>query len=880
MQVDLAHLLAFPKNASEATTGVFFPEDNLLVTGHDNGVVFLWNLSGGSPRKLYECSTKIETVTASEKQELAIGSHSGEIVVLSIERPGYTIVQPAAYGVRNRVWRSLWLQDDAFITSSTYGLLNVFRKEADSKWTKNSLSGHENSVFGVGRSDRGLLTTGDYFGKILIWNLGDGGYETIQRLKIQNAVEDIAWFKDEAFAAINNGGGIYLFEQDSERRWRSVFEVRNATSRGNCVNITPDGKTVFAATNSEVIQFDIETRQIDSMRTGGVKKIFFMENNVFLLTSYGLVFFERKPIELRADLIKYKYVKTGIVGHTGVGKSTLCSFVTTGLPPADYLSTVGKKIWNWELPVEENLQRRIVFHDHGGQETVLGTFLPFLSDSDVVLILFQQNDLVTFEKAIKIFEKIKNKVADRVKIFFVQTHIDQKMAELNTAKIEKLVERGELIDNLKVCPKDGKGIEDLKERLTKEISWNNARIMIQTLNADAVLRCIVALQEKNIGVIQLSEFIKYYEESTNLRIPRRHLEFLLKDYSNQGIIEYYPEILDSIIFNDPEYNSLKTEIPIEAMKRNGIVKIGDLAALFKNGKFLQMIDKMYLKHKVWIENGEWRIFPELLKDEAIEIPKHLIKFFENISTEKRLLPDQMIDIGRLIEALFELKLQCIDASKKDGLFSWKEHALIYYSFERIGNAIDGFSFRCNYRIGGMKKQICKRLQTEFLNVLEQLYGPFIKGETLENKKKANLDRDIVHDVAISYATEQGEYAGKVADILRENGIDVFFDGWNEAKMWGRDLAEYLMRVYYRQSKYCMMFISKDYVSKAWPTYERKMAIARNIEQFGGYILPIRFDESEVPGLPPTVRYINGNNKTPEEVADVFIEKLEEEEDKG
>ena len=34
-------------------------------------------------------------------------------------------------------------------------------------------------------------------------------------------------------------------------------------------------------------------------------------------------------------------------------------------------------------------ERRIIFHDHGGQETVLGTYLPFLTDSDIILIFFQ-----------------------------------------------------------------------------------------------------------------------------------------------------------------------------------------------------------------------------------------------------------------------------------------------------------------------------------------------------------------------------------------------------------------------------------------------------------------------------------------------------------
>ncbi len=73
----------------------------------------------------------------------------------------------------------------------------------------------------------------------------------------------------------------------------------------------------------------------------------------------------------------------------------------------------------------------------------------------------------------------------------------------------------------------------------------------------------------------------------------------------------------------------------------------------------------------------------------------------------------------------------------------------------------------------------------------------------------------------------------------------------------------------------MMFISKEYVAKIWPTHERKSASARNIETKGGYILPVRFDESDVPGLNPTIFYQDARVLSPDDIADLFIEKLED-----
>lgn len=87
------------------------------------------------------------------------------------------------------------------------------------------------------------------------------------------------------------------------------------------------------------------------------------------------------------------------------------------------------------------------------------------------------------------------------------------------------------------------------------------------------------------------------------------------------------------------------------------------------------------------------------------------------------------------------------------------------------------------------------------------------------------------------------------------------------------MAEYLADIYHNKSTYCIMLISKAYVSKAWPTYERQNVIARQIEQMGDYILPVRFDDSVVPGLVTTINYVRGTEKLPHDVAELFMKKI-------
>ncbi len=97
----------------------------------------------------------------------------------------------------------------------------------------------------------------------------------------------------------------------------------------------------------------------------------------------------------------------------------------------------------------------------------------------------------------------------------------------------------------------------------------------------------------------------------------------------------------------------------------------------------------------------------------------------------------------------------------------------------------------------------------------------------------------------------------------------------QALLWGKDLAVYLQQVFYSKSKWCIVFISKEYLEKVYTIHELNSALARQIEQKGEYILPVRWDKDVlVPGLNPTIAYQNANKLTPPQLAQLFIEKLE------
>ena len=130
-----------------------------------------------------------------------------------------------------------------------------------------------------------------------------------------------------------------------------------------------------------------------------------------------------------------------------------------------------------------------------------------------------------------------------------------------------------------------------------------------------------------------------------------------------------------------------------------------------------------------------------------------------------------------------------------------------------------------------------------------------------------------YEVALSFAGEEREYVEKVARVLQGRGIEVFYDEFEQVSLWGADLVEELHDVFENRANLAVMFISEHYVKKSWPTHERRSILSRANQERSNYVLPVRFDETPVPGLPTSIRYELAEKHGPEELAAMIAEKI-------
>lgn len=128
-------------------------------------------------------------------------------------------------------------------------------------------------------------------------------------------------------------------------------------------------------------------------------------------------------------------------------------------------------------------------------------------------------------------------------------------------------------------------------------------------------------------------------------------------------------------------------------------------------------------------------------------------------------------------------------------------------------------------------------------------------------------------VGLSFAGEQRDYVQDVALGLQARGVRVFYDAFEEDALWGCDLIDTLHDLYSERMQRVVVFVSKEYVAKPFTNLERRSALSKAITLNTKYVLPVRFDDTVLPGMPSSTGYLRASDKTPEQLAVAICNQL-------
>lgn len=135
------------------------------------------------------------------------------------------------------------------------------------------------------------------------------------------------------------------------------------------------------------------------------------------------------------------------------------------------------------------------------------------------------------------------------------------------------------------------------------------------------------------------------------------------------------------------------------------------------------------------------------------------------------------------------------------------------------------------------------------------------------------EQNTSYDVALSFAGEDRAYVEMVADCLKGHGVNVFYDQFEMTSLWGKNLQEHFTAIFGGGANLVVMFGSSHYAAKMWTTLERRAALAAAMSRDTEYVLPVRFDNTELPGLLHTIGYLDLRTIAPNELCLRLREKL-------
>lgn len=114
-----------------------------------------------------------------------------------------------------------------------------------------------------------------------------------------------------------------------------------------------------------------------------------------------------------------------------------------------------------------------------------------------------------------------------------------------------------------------------------------------------------------------------------------------------------------------------------------------------------------------------------------------------------------------------------------------------------------------------------------------------------------MKKDYKYDIALSFAMEDKEIAEKLSKELNRLEISNYF--FPEEDNLALNLKAKTWQVYREESRFAVILISKDYVNKKWATEEREVIQTVNDDRTP-YLIPIRIDDTPVPGLLDNIVY--------------------------
>lgn len=140
------------------------------------------------------------------------------------------------------------------------------------------------------------------------------------------------------------------------------------------------------------------------------------------------------------------------------------------------------------------------------------------------------------------------------------------------------------------------------------------------------------------------------------------------------------------------------------------------------------------------------------------------------------------------------------------------------------------------------------------------------------KRKQQL-KERIFDFSLSFAGEDRAVAAKLHHLLERSGARVFYDDKFRPFLLGKKMTKEFKKIYGASTRFVVPIISKHYPEKDWTDFEFSIGKRERGRRREEFILPLRLDKTKILGLHDDVGYIDLQQTSIKEAAEVLLSKI-------
>jgi hypothetical protein len=144
----------------------------------------------------------------------------------------------------------------------------------------------------------------------------------------------------------------------------------------------------------------------------------------------------------------------------------------------------------------------------------------------------------------------------------------------------------------------------------------------------------------------------------------------------------------------------------------------------------------------------------------------------------------------------------------------------------------------------------------------------------KEEQPIKITKNYLYDFVLSYASEDRSYAETLANSLRLQGMKILCYSQDINKRMNLSLGKshhsYLFAPYQEQSRYYVIFLSQNYITKEWTKGELESDLASELKE-KEYLI-IRLDKTDFPGIDECLWW---EKMTIEDITELLVGKVKE-----